>query len=132
MKKLPFFLYGTLRPGEIRYHVIAPAVESLVSGKLEKAKMTNTGGFPYIEPAESGSIVGEVCVVKDADYSSVLGRLDAIEGYIDGGTHCFFQREIVTVQTAAGDVECYCYLGGTVKRHGGDPIPSGDWKQRAA
>jgi len=133
LKNLPFFLYGTLRPGCVRHGVIASSAEKLVSGTLSGVAMyyVPQGGFPYIDASESAEdkIVGEVCYVKPDRFEGVLADLDAIEGYAEGSNDSFFERKTVTVQTEDGDVECICYFGGTIKQYArGERVPSGDFK----
>lgn len=133
MKQLPFFLYGTLRPGFLRHDAISYAVKKLIPGVLPGASMryVPAGGFPYVKESNNkeDKIIGEVCYVSPAYFKNVLADLDAIEGYVEGKDGNLFERKIVTVQTDQGEVECICYLGGFIKELvEGELVPSGDFK----
>lgn len=117
------FVYGTLRPGEVRWRHLAPyvvdeGVPDAVSGRL-----FDTGhGYPaalFDDP--SSRIVGRTFPLLDASRDHALAHLDEIEGAVAG----LYTRVVVT--TDAG-ITAYAYeFGGGLDL---TPIASGDWLAR--
>src|SRR6185369_4518714 len=93
-----FFVYGTLRPGETRWHALEPyVIGNPMPATLSNVEMYNVGGsYPCILKAEGGEVTGEVVMVKPEDTQRVLRLLDNIEGYIENSPQrSLFLREIV-------------------------------------
>lgn len=113
------FVYGTLAPGQQRWHHLAPFVvddghEASVSGALY-----DTGnGYPAARFDRPGSIHGTVYELRLDRLDEALQLLDEVEGAVID----LFHR--VAVTTSAG-VEAWAY------QYGGDhsfiTIDSGDW-----
>lgn len=124
------FVYGTLRPGEVRWHHLSPyvvddGVDAVVPGEL-----FDTGlGYPAAVFGSSGGECGvmESGVVRGRVYGLVddpaaLEHLDAVEGAVRG---LYRRIDVVTsVGLTAWAYEC------------GDPdllvrrLESGDWADR--
>ena len=113
------FVYGTLRPGDVRWHVLEPYVvdggwHDTVAGQLYDT------GFDY--PAamfnDVGTIHGHTFALLEASWDRALEVLDDVEGIVDG------EYSRVIVRTAQG-VDAWAYVSG----EGLDltPITSGDW-----
>ena len=120
------FVYGTLQPGESRWHELA----TFVNGEGERttvAGMVYDTGLDYpaakfgaVTPADV--IHGRVYEFDDAQRDAALARLDVVEGAERG----MYQR--VVVRTAAGPL-AWAYECGDdellVRR-----LPDGDWLRR--
>ena len=112
-------MYGTLRPGDVRWRFLAPFVVD--DGWLDSVpgQLFDTGlDYPAALFNGAGTISGHTFGLLGESTGRALDVLDEIEGVVDGG----FVR--VVVRTARG-VDAWAYAGG-----GGlelTLIESGDW-----
>ncbi len=91
------FVYGTLKPGDVRWPIIEPHVVSTrpaaVSGRLY-----DTGrGYPAAVFDRVGTIRGVVLELAPTDLAEVLELLDFVEGTVSGR----YQRVLVTTWEGA-------------------------------
>jgi gamma-glutamylcyclotransferase (GGCT)/AIG2-like uncharacterized protein YtfP len=95
------FVYGTLRSGEGRHHVVQGSVVFKENLLLDGYVMYDDGrGYPLLVEGASGDAVeGELFVLKDPD-GSILRRIDRIEGadvHVSPGQR-LYRRERVEVR----------------------------------
>jgi gamma-glutamylcyclotransferase (GGCT)/AIG2-like uncharacterized protein YtfP len=118
------FVYGTLRPGEVRWQHLAPfvvgeGIDTAVAGALYDTGLD----YPAAMFAEAGRILGRVYSLDAARLGDALAHLDEVESAVRG----LYAR--VTVETESGHT-AWAYQCGEpallVTR-----IPGGDWLQRA-
>ncbi|WP_327683004.1 gamma-glutamylcyclotransferase family protein [Kitasatospora sp. NBC_00458] len=131
---LPFFVYGTLRPGG-RNHALhlAGRCAEVRGAVLEGAALHAGPGFPYAVPdATPGRrIVGELVTIRPGAYPDALAALDRLEDCRADGTGEYV-RERLAVRTADGAAaQAWVYLAGpeVAARLRTHPalIASGDW-----
>ncbi|MBX0326521.1 gamma-glutamylcyclotransferase [Oscillochloris sp. ZM17-4] len=114
----PFFVYGTLKPGEPNYarflagHTVGEEPASLAGAALYTA-----GPYPYMvrEPglaAPDERVIGALISVADADYAAVMAQLDSLEGYAEDGAANMYERLLVMVETAGGQRPAWLYVAG--------------------
>ncbi|MEU9335812.1 gamma-glutamylcyclotransferase family protein [Streptomyces sp. NPDC048290] len=134
---LPFFVYGTLRPGESnhaaylrgRTHTEHPA-------RLPGAVLYDGPGYPYAVPAPGGIVHGELITALPDAYPQLLHALDELEEYIPGDPRSLYERvSREVVQDPAGTpVDAWVYLAAPTiaarLRTHGTLIPGGDWCTR--
>lgn len=113
------FVYGTLRPGDVRWHFLAPFVVD--DGWLDTVpgQLFDTGlDYPAAVFDEQGTISGHTFALLHESSHRALEVLDEVEGIVDG------EYSRVIVRTARG-VDAWAYASGS----GLDltPIESGDW-----
>lgn len=131
------FVYGTLRPGEVRWHhlepyVVGEGVDATVAGLLfdtgleyPAAVFGDAGDGVRPEAthgAGAGLIRGRVYELSTARLDDALAHLDGVEGAVRGLYHR------VRVPTSAGPM-AWAYQCGDdalLRRH----IESGDWQDR--
>ncbi|GAA1949685.1 gamma-glutamylcyclotransferase family protein [Kitasatospora viridis] len=131
---LPFFAYGTLRPG-LRNHqtflagrcaLIRPAV-------LDGLALHDGPGYPFVLPEPGRRVIGDLITVRPAAYRQVLAELDELEGCRADGTGLYL-RERLTVRVGGADEPAWVYLAGPAAaarlRAHPAPIASGDWTRR--
>ncbi len=113
------FVYGTLRPGDVRWHVLEPftrdgGLPDSVSGEL-----FDTGlDYPAAVFGSYGTIVGQTFALDEATLDRAIAVLDEVEDVVGGEYHR------VMVRTHLGlDAWAYSYGSGLDLT----PIPSGDW-----
>jgi gamma-glutamylcyclotransferase (GGCT)/AIG2-like uncharacterized protein YtfP len=113
------FVYGTLRPGDVRWHFLEPYVvdggwPDTVSGEL-----FDTGlDYPAAVFNDRGTIHGHTFALLDASVDRALDVLDEVEGIVDG------EYARVTVRTGRG-VSAWAYASGDGLEL--TLIESGDW-----
>ncbi|TQK44477.1 gamma-glutamylcyclotransferase (GGCT)/AIG2-like uncharacterized protein YtfP [Streptomyces sp. SLBN-118] len=137
-EELPFFVYGTLRPGEINHdlflHGRTAAEEPAV---LADAVLYEGPGYPYalLEPG-GGTVAGEVVTAAPGEYGELLGVLDRLEECVaPGHPRNLYERLAREVRLPDGTaVRAWVYVAapGVARklRATGTPIPGGDWTGR--
>lgn len=136
----PFFLYGTLLPGERNHPLIDGRVRAWTPAELPGALLFHGNGRPYPypyalpDPAGAGTVRGEIAEIDPAVYDEVLVDLDRLEGYVPGGPADRYARVLRDIRTAGGTVSAWVYLA-TDRVVGellasGVRIEGGDWRQR--
>jgi gamma-glutamylcyclotransferase (GGCT)/AIG2-like uncharacterized protein YtfP len=115
------FVYGTLRPGEVRWVHLAPfvvgdGIDTTVAGDVYDTGLQ----YPAARFGGQGRIIGRVYELTDL--SNALAHLDDVEGAVRG----LYRR--VTVDTESGHT-AWAYECGDdalLVRH----LPHGDWARR--
>ncbi len=120
------FVYGTLQPGDVRWHHLAPYVVDEGWADTVPGRVFDTGlDYPAaifddrVEPG--GTIIGRTYGLLEATLELALAHLDEVE-HIVGGEH-----RRVTITTGSG-ARAWAYEYGD----GLDliEITSGDWSDR--
>lgn len=120
------FVYGTLRPGESRWHHLEPYVLDEGVADVVAGHLYDTGqGYPAAlfaaDDATAPTIVGRTFGLLTMSLPQALEHLDEVEGAVLG----LYRRMVVT--TRAG-IRAWAY------EYGGGldlvPIESGDWSWR--
>ena len=113
------FVYGTLRPGDVRWHHLAPFVVDDGMADSVPGQLFDTGlDYPAALFGPNGTVIGHTCALLDASIERALAVLDDIEGVVEG------EYSRVTVRTGLGiDAWAYTSGSGLTLTH----IPSGDW-----
>jgi gamma-glutamylcyclotransferase (GGCT)/AIG2-like uncharacterized protein YtfP len=116
--QLPFFVYGTLRPGEPNYaRWLAGQTQTEAPATLAGAALYTEGPYPFLimapEVLRPGDVVqGEIVALRPSVYDLVLADLDALEGYVPGREHNLYERIEVEVATSAGPRRAWVYVAG--------------------
>jgi gamma-glutamylcyclotransferase (GGCT)/AIG2-like uncharacterized protein YtfP len=116
------FVYGTLRPGESRWHFLEPWVVDVGEVASAAGTVFDTGlGYPAAQFGGDGTIIGQTYRLRGDRIGEALQLLDEVEGAVAG----LYRR--VTITTHGGDrTWAYEYGGGLELT----PIASGDWLAR--
>jgi gamma-glutamylcyclotransferase (GGCT)/AIG2-like uncharacterized protein YtfP len=135
----PFFVYGTLRPGQHNYaHYLRGFTLGELCATLPGASMYSLRHFPVIlEDNPLGQVQGDLLFVKPDQYGRVCRALDALEGYDprhpDAGFGLYQRvRRRVHLQTLNGTVAeswAWIYVGrpAVLAHYEKTNVPSGDW-----
>ena len=113
------FVYGTLRPGDVRWDVLEPFVVDGGWNDTVAGRLFDTGfDYPAAVFDGEGTIHGHTFALLEVSLGRALEVLDEVEGIVDG------EYSRVSVRTARG-VDAWAYASGA----GLDltPITSGDW-----
>ncbi len=136
--RLPFFVYGTLRPGEDNHlRFLAGRTTAAEPASWAGAVLYEGPGYPYAIEGD-GTVRGDLVTPDSADpeaYPRLLALLDRLEDYVPGDPHNDYERVAVAVETAAGPVRAWVYVAAPAVaarlRARGRVLPGGDWLTRA-
>jgi gamma-glutamylcyclotransferase (GGCT)/AIG2-like uncharacterized protein YtfP len=113
------FVYGTLRPGDVRWAILEPFVVD--GGVIDTAdgSLFDTGlDYPAAIFDTGGTIVGQRLALLESSIARALDVLDEVEDIVGG------EYSRVTIRTGMGiDAWAYAYGSGLTLT----PISSGDW-----
>ena len=113
------FVYGTLRPGDVRWHILEPFVTGEGSPDTVSGELFDTGlDYPAAIFGQAGVIHGRAYELHVASQARCLAVLDEVEDTVDG----LYSRVEVTTHTGL-PAWSYAYGAGLQLT----PIPSGDW-----
>jgi gamma-glutamylcyclotransferase (GGCT)/AIG2-like uncharacterized protein YtfP len=124
-----FFVYGTLRPGQWNFRLIAPLVVETVPATLHDHVLYGRRlPFPYAVPGP-GRVFGDVLRVDLGSMPEALRILDALEGYAGEGKPNHYVRRPVRVVTGRGALLAWVYLAGmgASRLSPSQVIRTGDW-----
>ncbi|MFJ5773230.1 gamma-glutamylcyclotransferase family protein [Streptomyces sp. NPDC093094] len=137
-RRLPFFVYGTLRPGERNHDVLLRGrTRAEDPARLIGAVLYDGPGYPYAVESAGGTVSGELVTARPEAYAELLAELDRLEEYVPAdprrGLYERVARE-VTRDTDGAAVRAWVYLAApdvAVKlRARGRLIDGGDWRAR--
>jgi len=132
--RLPFFVYGTLRPGEHNHDLfLRGRAESEAPGRMRGVVLYEGPGYPYAVEEPGGVVCGEVVTALPGAYGELLGALDQLEEYVPGDPSGLYER-VVREVTLVGDgraVRAWVYVAAPAVaarlRARGKLIEGGDW-----
>ncbi|MFF7973374.1 gamma-glutamylcyclotransferase [Streptomyces sp. NPDC007905] len=134
---LPFFVYGTLRPGEPNHDVfLRGRTESEEPARLPDAALYDGPGYPYaVEEPGAGAISGELVTALPQTYGPLLAELDRLEEYVPGDPRNLYERVDRDVERRDGStVRAWVYVAAprvaARLRARGTRIEDGDWLSR--
>jgi gamma-glutamylcyclotransferase (GGCT)/AIG2-like uncharacterized protein YtfP len=136
---LPFFVYGTLLPGEPNYPLWREAIAAMTPATLPGARLYDLGYFPMAvdvahpvpQDGPQGEVIGLVVYLKRAYYAGAVALLDLVEGFDPDATgQGAYRRERRVVWLANGEpVVAWVYLGRPRYVADLEPLTS-HWKAR--
>ncbi|WP_210589407.1 gamma-glutamylcyclotransferase family protein [Streptomyces sp. GESEQ-35] len=134
-ERLPFFVYGTLRPGEPNHDLfLRGRTEAEEPGRLTGAVLYDGPGYPYaVEDAAGGVVYGELVTALPEAYGELLAALDQLEEYAPGDPRNLYERVArdVTRDVDGAAVRAWVYVAAPAVvvrlRARGRPLEGGDW-----
>ncbi len=134
---LPFFVYGTLRPGEANHdRFLRGRTASEEPGRLTGSVLYDGPGYPYAVDESGGVVHGELVTARPGEYRELLAVLDRLEEYAPGDARNLYERvERGVVRARDGlVVQAWVYVAAPPVaarlRAGGNRIEGGDWRIR--
>ncbi|GAB2843036.1 gamma-glutamylcyclotransferase [Streptomyces deserti] len=135
--QLPFFVYGTLRPGEVNHDLfLRGRTRSEEPGRLLGAVLYDGPGYPYAVEEPGGTVSGELVTALPEAYGALLAELDRLEEYAPASPRNLYERvEREVLRDADGTpVRAWVYIAAPAVaarlRSRGKPIEGGDWRAR--
>lgn len=136
--RLPFFVYGTLRPGEVNHDLfLSGRTSSEEPARLPGAVLYDGPGYPYlVEEPGGGPVFGELVTAHPEVYDDLLAALDLLEEYVPGDPRNLYERVVrEVVRDVDGEVaHAWVYVAAPAVAAKlcarGKLIGSGDWLVR--
>jgi gamma-glutamylcyclotransferase (GGCT)/AIG2-like uncharacterized protein YtfP len=134
--RLPFFVYGTLRPGERNHdRLLRGSIRSEEPGLLPGAVLYEGPGYPYAVAEGHGTVSGEIVTALPGTYDELLDALDRLEEYQPDDPRSLYERVAREVTAADGrSARAWVYLAAPAVaarlRALGRLIEGGDWRTR--
>ncbi|MEU4994885.1 gamma-glutamylcyclotransferase family protein [Streptomyces sp. NPDC021622] len=132
--RLPFFVYGTLRPGERNHDVhLRGRVAAEEPARLTGAVLYAGPGYPYlVEDPEAGPVRGELFTALPSAYDRLLAELDVLEDFVPGDPRNLYDRVARDVTLLdGGTARAWVYVAAprvaAGLRASGAVIGGGDW-----
>ncbi|MFJ9667525.1 gamma-glutamylcyclotransferase family protein [Streptomyces sp. NPDC101219] len=137
MTPLPFFVYGTLRPGEVNHDLfLRGRTLREEPGRLRDALLYDGPGYPFAVEEPGPVVRGELVTARPEAYAGLLAGLDRLEEYAPGDPRNVYERVVRDVVRDAdgATVRAWVYVAAPPVaarlRRGGDRIEGGDWRDR--
>ncbi|MET7652318.1 gamma-glutamylcyclotransferase family protein [Streptomyces sp. NPDC005486] len=106
---LPFFVYGTLRPGEVNHDLfLRGRTLREEPARLAGAVLYQGPGYPYAVEDRGGWVTGSLVTPLPQAYGELLAELDRLEEYAPGDPRNLYERVTREVRI---DVETGLGLG---------------------
>ncbi|GAA1429312.1 gamma-glutamylcyclotransferase [Streptomyces thermospinosisporus] len=134
---LPFFVYGTLRPGEVNHdRFLRGRTLAEEPGRLPGAVLYEGPGYPYAVEQPGGAVSGELVTARETEYPALLAELDRLEDYAPGDPRNLYERVVrrVVRERDGAEVRAWVYLAAPAVaarlRARGELVAGGDWRGR--
>ncbi|MGW5348399.1 gamma-glutamylcyclotransferase family protein [Streptomyces sp. NPDC004050] len=135
--ELPFFVYGTLRPGEVNHALFLRGRTAAEDpARLPGALLYDGPGYPYAVRQEGAEVVGELITAAPGAYATLLAELDRLEEFHGPGlpVNVYDRVRCDAVRPDGTRTPAWVYLAAPPLarrlRASGTEIPGGDWLGR--
>lgn len=128
-KQRPFFVYGTLLPGQPNFSVWEQEIMRMDTAVFSGGLLFDMGQYPMLVEADRGEVHGRLIHVKPETYTTLLRYLDRLEGFDpDRPEKSIYRRVLKKIVIGNGqEVEAWIYLGRPHLVGGLEPVENGDW-----
>lgn len=130
--QLPFFVYGSLLPGQANAGLWADDVVAQQAAVLPHGRLYSLGEYPVLlenGANEGGSVKGMVMTARPESYAALLARLDALEAYYPAAPEeSEYLRVVREARLMDGTaVPAWVYIGQVNFTPHLPLVPDGDW-----
>ncbi|MEM9773484.1 MAG: gamma-glutamylcyclotransferase family protein [Chloroflexota bacterium] len=131
MGQYPFFVYGTLLPGQPNDHFWENKIEANKPAHLSGVELFAFPSFPMmvISDDHGKQVFGQLIWTEPDAYNRIMKRIDILENYDSADPeNSPYQRELRDVYLQSGEtIKAWTYLGQPQLVVGLPQILSGDW-----
>ena len=129
MERLPFFVYGTLIPGQPNYYLWKDSIVDTKNGLIRNHQLFDMGHYPMIVQSEGNNVHGMLMYVKDEDYEKITKIIDNLEGYNpENHGNSAYNREMRDIEVYSGELEkTWIYIGSTEYVKKENDVKDGNW-----
>ncbi len=132
-ERLPFFVYGTLLPGQPNAGMLLPAAAKSEPAIFPNGRLFDLGPFPMLLEGAGGPVHGLLVTVRPGSYEPVLRLLDALERFDPHApADSPYRRLARPVIVGEHRVRAWVYLGRKALVAGRPIVPSGSWADHVA
>ena len=129
MKRLPFFVYGTLIPNQPNYYLWEKSVINKEAGFIKNYQLFDMGHYPMIVESKGNNVEGILIEIKEEDYENITKIIDNLEGYEpEKHGNSAYTREIRQIDLENGDVrDAWIYIGSEDYIKKENIVKEGNW-----
>jgi len=129
MKKLPFFVYGTLIPDQPNYYLWKDSITNTKKGIIRNYQLFDMGHYPMIVKSKENNVNGMLMYINNKDYGRITKIIDNLEGYNpEKHGNSAYNREIHYIELKNGDLEkAWVYIGNKKYINTENIVKEGDW-----
>ncbi len=135
MTQLPFFVYGTLRPGQPNAYLWGDSILKMETAWFENGRLYDCGPYPMlVEETTALPVQGQLMTPHPDQYNDLLERIDMLERFDptrpQEATYRRLQRQVLVGsrdEPTKRTVWAWVYVGRAEFVTNLPPIPSGDW-----
>ncbi len=126
---LPFFVYGTLLPGQPNAYLWGEAVAAQQTAVLPNGRLYDLGSFPMLVEEGEEAVQGMLIWVRPAEYTAVVASLDELEGYDPAQPLASAYRRVRRLVKGSDgrSIPAWVYVGHSAALPDMQPISGGDW-----
>jgi gamma-glutamylcyclotransferase (GGCT)/AIG2-like uncharacterized protein YtfP len=133
-QRWPFFVYGTLIPGQPNEHLWGKAIAKTETAVITNCQLYDMGYYPMLVEQQGAAVHGKLITVKKQAYMNILTRLDNLEGFVPDrprdSTYHRVQRDVMT--STGRTAVSWVYVGHMDQLGDSRLISGGDWVAYAA
>ena len=125
----PFFVYGTLLPGQPNDYLWGDAITKTETAVFPNGILFDMGHYPMMIEQPDSRVQGRLITVKPASYATIVANLDALEGYdpAQPQTSPYRRVERAVLLENGRSASAWLYLGHPRYVVGLLPMKSNDW-----
>ena len=135
MIQLPFFVYGTLLPGQPNAYLWGDGIAAMETAWFENGRLYDCGPYPMmIEETAVLPVQGQLITPQPYQYDTLRQRLDTLEGFDpaqpQNATYRRVRRQVLVGARAEQPKRsewAWVYVGRAEFVTNLPPIPSGNW-----
>ena len=134
MTDLPFFVYGTLLPGQPNYRLWGDSISRMEYGRIKDCQLFDMGAYPMMGESKEKYVHGMLVFVIPEHTNEMIIKIDELEGY-DPEKHgeSAYNREMREVELESKKtVTVWVYLGHKKYIDQERPVPGGKWAKPVA
>ena len=134
MTDLPFFVYGTLLPGQPNYRLWGDSISRMEYGRIKDCQLFDMGAYPMMVESKEKYVHGMLVFVIPEHTNEMIIKIDELEGY-DPEKHgeSAYNREMREVELESKKtVTVWVYLGHKKYIYQERPVPGGKWAKHVA